>query len=297
MRAVQFTQYGGPEVLRWADAPEPHAPAHRVRIDVRAASVNAIDRKIRADPEGTGTAQFPTLLGFDAAGVVDEVGPGVTGVRVGDEVFGLGTRTQAEYAVLEHVAWKPAHLSWAEAAAAGVAGETSVRALNLLGVTAGTVVVIDGAAGGVGAVAVQVAVARGATVVATARSADHDYLSALGATPVQYGSGVADRIRAAVPTGVDAVFDVVGKTALDELVSLVPDPQQVVSIANFAASEYGARATGGGGDPSAALREIAGLLAEARLHIEVQTFPMWEFATAHRLLDRGHVRGKLVGIR
>ncbi|MCW2803166.1 MAG: hypothetical protein QOF52_1813 [Propionibacteriaceae bacterium] len=295
MRAIQFNQYGGPEVLEWAEAPEPHATANTVRISVRAASLNAIDWKIRRGlMRGQGPDTFPAFLGFDAAGVVNEVGQGVTGFEVGDEVFGLGHPTHAEYAVLKSFVNKPAEVSWSEAAAAGVAGETSVRALNLLGVTRGTTVVIDGAAGGVGAVAVQVAVARGATVIATASERNHEYLASLGATPVQYGDGVTDRIRQVAPGGVDAVLDVVGKTPMEELVSLVADPQQVVSIANFSAPEHGARVTGGGGDATAALREIADLLADGRLKIEVASYPMQEATEAHRLLEQGHVRGKLV---
>jgi NADPH:quinone reductase-like Zn-dependent oxidoreductase len=295
MRAIQFNQYGGPEVLEWAQAPELHATENTVTISVRAASLNAIDWKIRRGlMSGQGPDNFPAFLGFDAAGVVDQVGEGVTGFEVGDEVFGLGHRTHAEYAVLKSFVDKPAEVSWSEAAAAGVAGETSVRALNLLGVTHGTTVVIDGAAGGVGAVAVQVAVARGATVIATASERNHEYLAALGAAPVQYGDGVTDRIRQVAPGGVDAVLDVVGKTPMENLVSLVDDPQQVVSIANFSAPEHGARVTGGGGDPTAALREIADLLANGRLKIEVAAYPMNEATEAHRLQEQGHVRGKLV---
>jgi NADPH:quinone reductase-like Zn-dependent oxidoreductase len=300
MRAVQFDAHGGPEVLRWAAAPEPHVadagvPAAAVRVSVAAASVNAVDWKIRSGLLGADVPRaYPGFLGFDAAGVVDEVGADVTGVQPGDEVFGLGTNTHAEYAVLRHYAAKPAAVGWVEAAAAGNAGETAVRVLDLLGVGHGTTLVIDGAAGGVGAVAVQVAVARGAAVLGTASERNHRYLGQLGATPVTYGLGMADRVRAAVGGHVDAVFDVVGKTQMADLVSLVGDPAQVVSIANFAAPEHGARATGGGGDPSAALRQVADLLAARRLRIEVQTFLMSAAGEAHRLLEQGHVRGKLV---
>ena len=163
MRALQFTRYGGPEVLEWAEAPDRHAGAGQIRIAVRAASVNPIDWKLMsgalsggAPLEGTG------YLGYDAAGVVDEVGEGVTGVSVGAEVFGRGPNTQAEYAVLDSWAVKPASVDWAVAAAAGVAGETAERGLRLLGVEAGHTLFVDGGAGGVGAVVVQMALARGA---------------------------------------------------------------------------------------------------------------------------------------
>ncbi|HET9872620.1 MAG TPA: NADP-dependent oxidoreductase [Propionibacteriaceae bacterium] len=294
MRAVQCAVHGGPEVLEWSDAPEPHAVPGTVRIAVQAASVNAIDWKIRAGRLGEPASGFPILFGFDAAGIVDEVGEGAAGVQPGDAVFGLGSATHAELAVLKAFVPKPARTDWSQAAAAGTAGETSVRALSLLGVTQGSTVVVDGAAGGVGAVAVQVARARGAFVIATASEANHDYLSSLGAIPVRYGAGLADRVAHLAPDGVDAVFDVVGKSPLEELIGMVHDPRQVVSIANFSAPSLGARASGGGGDPAAALAEIAALLDDGQLRIDVQTYPMTAAADAHRLLEQGHVRGKLV---
>src|ERR687890_1569784 len=198
MRALQFSTYGGPEVLQWAEAPEPHAGPGQIRIAVRAASVNPIDWKRFSGVMSGGEPMAGTgYLGADAAGVVDEVGEGVTGVSVGDEVFGRGQNTQAEYAVLDAWAAKAPSVDWAVAAAAGVVGETSERGLRLLGVKAGDTLFVDGGAGGVGAVAVQMAVARGAKVVASASEANHDYLRELGATPVGYGEGVAERVRAA----------------------------------------------------------------------------------------------------
>src|SRR5262249_39456134 len=161
-------EYGSPDVLRWGDAPEPHAGAGEIRIAVRAASVNPIDWKIFTGAVSGGQALSGTgFLGYDAAGVVDEVGDGATGVSVGDEVFGRGQDPQAEFAVLGSWAAKPSSVDWAVAAAAGVAGETTERGLRLLGVEAGETIFIDGGAGGVGAVAVQVAVARGARVIAS----------------------------------------------------------------------------------------------------------------------------------
>ena len=236
MRALQFTEYGGPEVLTWEDASVPHAGPGQIRIAVRAASVNPADWKLLA---GVMSAGQPLVgmgyLGYDAAGVVDEVGEGVAGVSVGDDVFGRGQNTQAEYAVLDAWAAKPPSIDWAVAAAAGVAGETSERGLRLLGVKAGDTVFVDGGAGGVGAVAVQMAVVRGARVIASASEANQDYLREIRAIPVLYGEGVAARVRAAAGGPVDAVFDVAGKTPVGELISLVAEPSQVLSIANFAA--------------------------------------------------------------
>jgi NADPH:quinone reductase-like Zn-dependent oxidoreductase len=215
---------------------------------------------------------------------------------VADEVFGRGRDTQAEYAVLDAWAAKPPSIDWAVAAAAGVAGETSERGLRLLGVRAGETIFIDGGAGGVGAVAVQMAVARGATVIASAGEANLDYLREIGAVPVLYGQGVAARVRAAAGGRVDAVLDVAGKTPAGELVSLVSEPSQVLSIANFAAGQAAARVSGGGADsrPVEALAEVAGLLAQNKLVIKVQTFPFSRAAEAYRISLGGHVRGKLV---
>lgn len=296
MRALQFTRYGGPEILEWAEAPEPHAGAGQVRIAVRAASVNPIDWKLLSGAfSGGRPLSVPGRLGFDAAGVVDEVGEAVTGVAVGDEVLGLGSATLAEFAVLNSWVRKPPAVDWAVAASAGVAGETAERGLRLLGVAAGHTLFVDGGAGGVGTAAVQLAVARGATVIASAGPANQDYLREIGAVPVPYGDGVAVRVRAAAAGPVDAVFDVAGKTPVEELVSLAPEPSQVVSIANSAAALAGARVTGGGADsrPAEALALVAELLAKNALVITVRTFPFERAAEAYRISQEGHVRGKL----
>lgn len=297
MRALQFTAYGGPEVLRWAGAPVPHAGPGQIRIAVRAASVNPIDwKRLAGAMSGGQPLTGPEYLGNDAAGVVDEVGEGVTGVSAGDDVFGRGQGTQAESAVLDSWAAKPPAIDWAVAAACGVAGETSERGLRLLGVKAGDTIFVDGGAGGVGAVAVQMAGARGARVIASAGEGNQDYLREIGSIPVLYGQGLAARVRAAAGGLVDAVFDVAGKTPVQELTSLVSEPSRVLSIANFAAGEAGARVTGGSADsrPAQALAEVAGLLAQNKLVIKVQTFPFDRAAEAYRLSQGGHVRGKLV---
>ena len=297
MRALQFKAYGGPEVVEWGDVPDPHAGPGQIRIAVRAASVNPIDWKTFVGMLSGGQPMVGTgYLGYDAAGVVDEVGEGVTGVAAGDDVLGLGGNTQAEYAVLDSWAAKPSSIDWAVAAAAGVAGETGERGLRLLDLKAGDTIFIDGGAGGVGAVAVQMAVARGARVVASSSEANHDYLREIGATPVLYDEGVVDRVRAAAGGPVDAVFDVAGKTPTEELISLAPEPSRVVTIANFAAGQAGARVTGGDGDshPMQALAQVAELLAQNKLVIKVQTFPFGRAADAYRISQGGHVRGKLV---
>jgi NADPH:quinone reductase-like Zn-dependent oxidoreductase len=259
--------------------------------------VNPVDWKVLAGVMSGGQPLAgPGYLGRDAAGVADQIGEGVTGVSVGDDVFGRGQNTQAEFAVLDSWAVKPPPVDWAVAAAAGVAGETSERGLRLLGVKAGDTIFVDGGAGGVGAVAVQMAVARGAKVIASASQANQDYLREIGAVPVPYGEGAAARVRAAAGGPVDAVFDVAGKTPVQELISLVSEPSQVLSIANFAAGQAGARVTGGGADSRSmeAMAEVAGLLAQNKLVIKVQTFPFDRAAEAYRISLGGHVRGKLV---
>ena len=203
---------------------------------------------------------------------------------------------QAEYAVLGSWAAKPPSIDWGVAAAAGVAGETGERGLRLLGVNAGDTLFVDGGAGGVGAATVQMALARGANVIASASEANQDYLREIGATPVLYGRGLAERVRAAAGGPVDAVFDVAGKAPVEELISLAPEPSQVVTIANYTAGQAGARVTGGGADsqPMQALAQVAELLAQNKLVIKVQTFPFDRAAEAYRISQSGHVRGKLV---
>ena len=298
MFALQFTEYGDPEVLSVGEAPEPHAGPGQIRIVVRAASVNVADWKFmsgryaKGKPfEGTG---YP---GYDASGVVDAVGEGVTDVAVGDDVFGLGDHTQAEYAVLNSWARKPASVDWAVAAAAGVVAETAERVLRLLGVTEGTTFLIDGGAGGVGSATTQIAKARGATVIATAGEANQDYLREIGAIPVVYGEGMVDRVRALDVGKIDAVLDAVGKTPIEDLISLAPEPSQVVTIANFAAAgAAGARVTGGSAEsqPMKALAEAAELLEQSKLVIKFQTFPFDRAAEAYQIVQAGHGRGKLV---
>jgi len=297
MWALQFTEYGEPEVITLGEAPEPHAGPGQIRIAVRAASVNAIDWKVRSGLYAQGKPLEGTgYLGFDAAGVVDEVGEGVTDVAVGDDVFGQGRNTQAEFAVLDSWARKPPSVDWAVAAAAGVVSETSERVLRLLGVTEGTTLFIDGGAGGVGSAATQFAKARGAMVIASASEANQDYLREIGAIPVVYGEGMVERVQALQIGKVDAVLDAVGKTPIDDLISLTTEPSKVVSIANFGAAASGARVSGGGPEsqPMKALAEAAELLEQSKLVIKIQTFPFDRAAEAHQISQDGHARGKLV---
>jgi NADPH:quinone reductase-like Zn-dependent oxidoreductase len=299
MQAVQFDEYGDPSVLHLAEAPEPHAGPGQVRVAVRAVGVNPIDWKIRSGMMAAFNPQtFPITPGYEVAGVVDEVGDGVTGVAAGDEVFGSPVGGgAAQYAVLVAWARKPASLSWAQAGALTVAAETSGRAFALLGPLAGRTLLVHGAAGGVGSAGVQLAVARGATVIGTASEPNHDYLRSLGVTPTTYGDGLVERVAALAPDGVDLVFDTAG-SQLDDLVAIAGGPDHVVTIAGGAdAQRLGLHHTGGAGAERAwdTLDEVAGLIDAGRFSLPVQqTFPLAEAGEAQRISQDGHVRGKLV---
>ena len=295
MRAMQFSEYGGPEVLEAADVDEPHAGPGRVRVSVRAVGVNRVDSKYRSGLLTVRT--LPYIPGTDVAGVVDEVGEGVTGVAVGDEVFGAAPKGgYAEFAVLTHWARKPGSMPWAEAAGVPMAAETAARAYATVDARDGATVVINGASGGVGSAAVQLGVARGMTVVGVAGPANLDYVAALGALPIAYGDGMTARVRAIAPAGVDIALDIAGSGVLPELIELTGDPAAVVSIADFSAPELGAKVTGGAaGRRWDALEVVAGLYLAGRYRVAVQqVFPLAEAAAAQRLSQAGHVRGKLV---
>ena len=299
MKAVTFTEYGGPEVLHVADVDEPHAGSGQIRIAVRAAGVNPIDWKARSGAlRDFMPVQFPAVDGREAAGVVDEVGPDVTGVEPGDEVFGFTVGgAAAEQAVLDDFARKPAGMPWEEAAALPVAVETSVRVFTILGgLGEGQTIVINGAAGGVGAAAVQLARARGARVIGTASEGNHEFLRSLGAEPTTYGDGLVERVRALAPDGVDLAFDTAGKGGVPDLITLTGDPARVATIADFGAAALGAKVAGGGeGRAAGALDEAATLFEAGRFEEPVErTFTFAEAGDAHRESAGGHVRGKLV---
>jgi NADPH:quinone reductase-like Zn-dependent oxidoreductase len=300
MRAVRYEEYGGPEVLHVAEVPEPHAGPGQIRVAVRAAGVNAIDWKIRSGMMSGGQPLAePRIPGVEAAGVVDEVGDGVDGVSPGDEVLGHAIGGGfAEYTLMEHFAGKPAGMSWPDAAALPVAVETATRLLDMLGVRAGMTVLINGASGGVGAVAVQLAVARGASVIGTTSEANHEYVGSIGATPVTYGDGLPDRVKALGVGPVDVAFDTAGRGALPDLIAITGSPDSVMTIADPAAAQYGVRYSGGGGnDPRGfyALADAVRMSAEDRLRLPVaRTFTLDKVGEAQRISQDGHVRGKLV---
>ena len=232
MKAAQFSSFGGPEVLEIVDLPDPHAGPGQVRIAVRAAGVNASDWKKRL---GLMDRELPQTLGYEAAGIVDELGEGVVDAAIGDSVFGFSAdgTAQAELAVLTYYAPIPPTLDFANAAALPAAIETATRALDQLGVTGQSTLLINGASGGVGSAAVQLAGARGARVIGTASPPTMATFAPWGAEPVAYGPGLVERVRVLAPDGVDRALDVAGGGVLPELIELAGGPQQVVTIADF----------------------------------------------------------------
>jgi NADPH:quinone reductase-like Zn-dependent oxidoreductase len=294
MEAIVFDRFGGPEVLQLRDAEGPRPGPDQVRLRVRAAGVNQLDFKIRNGwMEAAFPTTFPAIPGVEAAGVVDAVGPDVTGVAVGDEVLAFtDTGSYAQFALATVVAPKPAGLSWAEAAALPVAGETAQRVLDELAVREGETLLLHGAAGAVGGLAVQLAVARGVTVIGTAAPENHDYLRSLGAAPVAYGEGLTDRIGSAV----DAVFDAAGQGALPDSIALRGGrTDRIVTIADRAAAELGVTFSSGGQPTAALLAEHARLAAAGRLRVTVaDTFALADAAKAQERSATGHTRGKLI---
>ncbi|GAB2685039.1 NADP-dependent oxidoreductase [Saccharopolyspora gloriosae] len=297
MRAVRYHEYGGVEELVVEQAPEPHPGAGEIRIRVAAAGVNPVDWKVRSGAARDFlTVELPAIPGRDAAGVVDEIGTGVSGVNVGDRVFGLGgvTGASAESAVLS--AWAAAPDTWddAQAASAGLASVTAIGGLNPLGPLEGRTLLVEGGAGGVGSAAIEIAIARGATVIATAGERNHAYLASLGAVPTTYGPGLAERVGALAPGGVDAALDTAASGSLADLVAIVGDPARVSTVADQAgAARLGAHQANAENNP-AYLAEAAELGAQGRYTPQVErTFSLDELAEAHSYVERGHTRGKV----
>jgi NADPH:quinone reductase-like Zn-dependent oxidoreductase len=296
MRAVQFSQFGGPKVLELVELPDPHPAAGQIRVAVRAVGVNPVDWKIRSGAMG---GDLPQTTGREVAGVVDEVGEGVLGVASGDEVFGVTVGgAAAELALLEHWAPISPSLDFTAAAALPVAVETAVRVLDLLGVGEGQTVLINGAAGAVGICAVQFARERGAWVIGTASPGNHEYLRSFGAEPTSYGEGLLGHVRELAPGGVDRALDAAGGGALAALVELTGRPDHVVTIVDYQGSQkHGVTFSGGAATERSwhALPEVTPLIEAGRFSLPVaQTFPLHQIAEAHRLSEIGHVRGKLV---
>ncbi|MFJ9614906.1 NADP-dependent oxidoreductase [Streptomyces noursei] len=303
MKAITTSSYGGPEVLTYSEQPDPKVGPDSVLIRVHAAGVNPVDWKIVAGYlDGMMHAHFPLIPGWDVAGVVEAVGADATEYAVGDEVIGYvrkdevqhGTYAELVAAPVRTLARKPDTLDWRQSAGLPLAGLTAYQSLKRARTKAGDLVLVHAAAGGVGSLAVQIAVAEGARVIGTASERNHDFLRSLGAEPVTYGDGLADRVRALAPEGVDVALDFVGGGAVDVSQEVLRDRSRVVSIADGEVRAKGGHMVWVRPDP-ADLTALAILADAGKLTVPVDAaLPLEEAAEAFRLSMAGRTRGKIV---
>ncbi|MEU0541352.1 NADP-dependent oxidoreductase [Nocardia sp. NPDC005978] len=307
--AIVATAYGGPEVLAPLEIELPDPGPGEVSVEIRAAGVNPFDYKRYSGAFGTDSSALPIRLGSESSGVVTAVGPDAVGpagpVRVGDEVIVRGGAYATAVTVrADRVVPKPLEIGWEVASGLLVVGGTAVHLLTATAVGPGDTVLVHGAAGSVGSLAAQLAVARGARVIGTASPARHDRLRAYGVEPVAYGPGLADRVRELAPRGVSAAIDTAGTDeAVDVSLELVADRSRIATIVAFGrAAESGFQALGGGpgADPGTeirndAWRELIPLTAAGKLDLVISaTYPLAEAADAHRFVVGGHAGGKVV---
>ncbi len=298
MKAMQIDRFGGPEVLHAAEIAEPAPGKGQVRVQLEAVGVNPFDAKVRAGlMESQFKTKLPAILGNEIAGTVDALGEGVTNLQIGDEVFGWSDGgAYAEKALATLVVKRPADLSIEQAAALPVAGETANRVLETLQLKAGETLLIHGGAGVVGSAGIQLARARGAEVIATGNEKNQEAIRALGATPVVYGPGLVERVRAAGKK-IDAVFDAAGKGALPDSIELRGGTSRIVTIADADAAKHGVIFSVGTGKQRsiAVLEQIGSWASEGKLRIAVaQVLPLGEAARAHQQLESGHAPGKIL---
>jgi len=299
MKAINISAFGEPEVLEVMDFELTQPEYGEVRVKVKVAGVQPIDCAVRQgfSPPGTNVT-IGTIPGNEFAGVIDQVGEGVTRFKVGDEVLGyrlLGSYAQYVIISEEQIVLKPDDMPWVIAGGLSGAGQTAYTVLEELGVGAGDVILINGAAGAVGTVAVQIARELGATVIGTASVANQDYLRALGAIPVVYGEGLSERLRSQAPGGIDAVFDAAGGDGLRVAVEFVQDKSRIGTIVAFElVEELGIRAIRSQRSAER-LSKLIDLFNAGKLRIHIrETFPMEKAADAHVLVEKGHGRGKVV---
>lgn len=304
MRAVTYSEFGSTDVLEMADVPEPHIGPDVIVVETRAVGLNPVDWKVRQGYlEGILDAHLPVIPAWDVAGVVVKVGLDTPEFKVGDEIYAYartdsirgGTLAERVAVPVRTAALKPRTLGFEEAAAVPLAGLTALQTVRRVGVAAGDTVLIHGGAGGVGGFGTQLAAHTGATVVATASDSNHNYLRSIGATPIAYGEGLAERALEVAPDGYDVVIDFAGGDSLDSTAEILKNGGRVISIANpRAATEFGGQYVWA--RPSVdGLTELAQLIDAGLLTVEVaQVFDFEDVVDAFRLLEGGHVRGKVV---
>jgi NADPH:quinone reductase-like Zn-dependent oxidoreductase len=303
VRAVVYNSYDAP--LEVVEVEEPKIGPDWVKIAVKASSVNPVDWKIATGGlDGALDTYFPVVPGWDVSGVVEAVGPSVTRLAVGDEVFGYvrkdavqgGTYAEKVAAPIRTVAKKPANATFEEAAAIPLAGLTAFQALvHRLDVGAGDIVLVHAASGGVGSFAVQIATSLGARVLGTASEGNHDYLRALGAEPLTYGDGLVERVRELAPDGVTAVLDLNGAD-LDTTPQVLAAGSEgrVASIIDVGVKEMGGHYVFVSPDADD-LEELAELFDDGGLKVEIAaTFALDDVQGAWDLSQEGHTRGKIV---
>jgi NADPH:quinone reductase-like Zn-dependent oxidoreductase len=296
MRAARFDRLGPASVIRVVEVAQPHPAPGEVRVRVKAVGLNPVDYKMR---EGTSrhSVTLPSGIGRELAGIVDELGDGVSALEIGDRVFGtVHIGTLADYAVVPaaNLARKPAELHWNLAGSLALAGQTAYDAFASQSVTSADTVLVSAAAGGVGSIVAQLSVRAGATVIGTAGNANQAYLASFGVIPVLYGPGLADRVRAAAPAPVTVVFDHHGAETIETALELGVDRSRINTIATDPAL-YGVRRVGRGGPSTPTLDTLARLVVRGELTIAIDsTYPLSEVVAAFEHLERGHLRGKVV---
>jgi len=303
MKAVVYRSYGGPEVLELVELPDPAVHVDSVLVRIKAAAVNPADLAMRAGAAAASVpTYFPVIPGWDIAGVVEQVGLGAPEFKVGDEVIGY-IRSDVEHAHggyaelvsadVRTLAPKPAALDWEQAAALPLAGLAAYRAIvHALHVKADDILLIHGAAGGVGSLAAQIALALGATVIGSDSQASDEYLASLGVRPVTYERDLDDQIRLLAPGGVDAVFDTVGRGALASTAALGHEGTRLASIVQF---DYPGTIPVFARLEPADLRAVKELADAGRLTPRIAaTFDLADAVEAHRLAEIGHPGGRII---
>lgn len=301
MKAAVISTFGGPEVMRVIEVPEPHAGPGQVRVRVKTAGVQHFDCAIRSGwtPAYGLEVRLPQIPGNEFAGIIDEIGDGVSGFEPGSEVLGYAIlNCYAEYVVVgaDQIVMKPQSMTWEEAGGLTGNGQGAYIALNAIGVGSGDTVLINGAAGSLGSIAVQLAKIWGAkTVIGTASEYNHDFVRSLGAIPVTYEEGLVERLRKLAPEGIDCAFDTAGGEGLHAAVALVPDKKRICTYYAYdLIEELGLRVVRGERS-SARLAELAELHTAGKLQLHIrQVFPLDQAGEAHSAIESRHGRGKIV---